>query len=348
MSGLLAACRALPRWQWGAPLPTQPDRAHPLCMTPLGWEVSLPPLPDALLFFSAPHRITRCIAGSRSPFPPSTTGTAQGEPGSSPSLDLRVSGKETGFRCLSRSLAATTLRPASPPLLFLPPPARGHSTRHFLKVSLKARDGGHDRFRAQHVHPAGKRTPREVDRLPRIWLGGRSQEPTLRRLAPRPMVSLVGVAVRHLLDWSLKQSNKGRAWGGARRGSFPAGLGSWSGHCGQRLARGCVWTPAGDRWLQAQHLQCPAPSSPFSSRRVFRKEQSRESGVRGAREAPLFSQPRQTLPRGLPLPVLQGAAPPATPRRSLGERRLLSESADDHGGIVGSLSAWAGWKLSSS
>lgn len=121
MSGLLAASRALPRWQWGAPLPTQPDSAHPLCMTPLGWEVSLPPLPDAALFFSAPHRITRCIAGSRSPFPPSTTGTVQGEPGSSPSLDLWVSGKETGFRCLSRSLAATTLRPASPPLLFFPP-----------------------------------------------------------------------------------------------------------------------------------------------------------------------------------------------------------------------------------
>lgn len=264
-----------------------------------------------------------------------------------------VSGKETGFRCLSRSLAAATLRPASPPLLlfFFFFPCTGSLDQALLESFSEGQGmggGGHDRFRAQHVHPAGKRTPREVDRLPRIWLGGRSQEPTLRRLAPRPMVSLVGVAVRHLLDWSLKQSNKGRAWGGARRGSFPAGLGSWSGHCGQRLARGCVWTPAGDRWLQAQHLQCPAPSSPFSSRRVFRKEQSRESGVRGAREAPLFSQPRQTLPRGLPLPVLQGAAPPATPRRSLGERRLLSESADDHGGIVGSLSAWAGWKLSSS
>lgn len=82
----LLRVRALPRWQWGAPLPTQPDSAHPLCMTPLGWEVSLPRLPDALLFFWAPHRIIRCIAGSRSPFPPSMTGTVQGEPGSSPRL----------------------------------------------------------------------------------------------------------------------------------------------------------------------------------------------------------------------------------------------------------------------
>lgn len=87
MSGLLAASRALPRWQWGAPLPTQPDSAHPVCMTPLGWDVSFPPLPQMPCFFSsASHRITRCIAGSRSPFPPSTTGTVQGEPGSSPGL----------------------------------------------------------------------------------------------------------------------------------------------------------------------------------------------------------------------------------------------------------------------
>lgn len=140
MSGLLAACRALPRWQWGAPLPTQPDRAHPLCMTPLGWEVFLPRLPDALLFFSAPHRITRCIAGSRSPFPPSTTGTVQGEPGSS----LRLVGIGKGnriplsFPLPRRRHPPPSVSSSSSSFFFFP--ARGHSTRHFWKVSLKARE----------------------------------------------------------------------------------------------------------------------------------------------------------------------------------------------------------------
>lgn len=139
---------------------------------------------------------------------------------------------------------------------------------------------GHDRFRAQHVQPAGKRTPRKVDRPPRLWLGGRSQEPVPRRVAPRPMVSLAGVAVRHLLDWSLKQSNKGWAWGGARRGSFPAGLGSWV----QPL-----WTEAGarvrvdtGRGSLAPSAASPVSCTPFAVFQPAGVQRGAEPGVRCA------------------------------------------------------------------
>lgn len=89
-----------------------------------------------------------------------------------------MSGKETGLRCLSRSLAA-------------PPPgassfsSAGHSTRRFWKVSLKAevrRGGGNDRTGALPKQLAGIRTPREAG-----WTAqgaARSEAPAHQTVAP--------------------------------------------------------------------------------------------------------------------------------------------------------------------
>ena len=210
--------------------------------------------------------------------------------------------------------------------------------------------GGHDRFRAQHVQPAGKRTPRKVDRPPRLWLGGRSREPAPRRVAPIPMVSLVGVAVRHLLDWSLQQSNKGWAWGGARRGSFPAGLGSWV----QPL-----WTEAGARGRvdTGRGSLAPSAASPGSCTplAVFQPAGFQRGAEPGVRCAWSHGGPRCFRSRGK---HCRGASPclyckeqPLRPVRvGPWEKSGLVTvvTRDDHGGIVGSRSAWTGWKSSSS
>ena len=58
---------------------------------------------------------------------------------------------------------STPLRPAPPPV-----PPRGHPTRRFWKVSLKARGGGHDRIGAQLVQSVGNRTQREAGGPPRM------------------------------------------------------------------------------------------------------------------------------------------------------------------------------------
>lgn len=130
-----------------------------------------------------------------------------GKPGS-----MWVPGKETGLRCLSRSLAA-------------PPPSTsffsctGHSTRRFWKVSLKARSGGHHKIGTQYVQPAGNRTSREVGGRPRVRKGVES--PSDSRDA-QPTVLLAVVAALHLPDQYVKQSRKGWVWG-CGRGSSGSG-----------------------------------------------------------------------------------------------------------------------------
>lgn len=116
------------------------------------------------------------------------------------------------FSC---SLAAPRSGAASPRPF--PLPARGHSTWRFRKVSLKTRGGGHARFGAQHVQPGGNQALREVDRPPKMQLGGRRRP--LGEWHPWLMVSFVGVMALHLLDKSLKQSRTEWAWGREREGA---------------------------------------------------------------------------------------------------------------------------------
>lgn len=163
MSGLLAASRALLRWQWGAR--EQARQCPPTLHDPAGMASVSSPRCSA--FFSAPHCVTRCKAGSRDPFPPPTTVTVQGEPGNS--MDLWVWGKETGLLFPAPS---PPLRPAPPPFF----PARGHSTRRFWKVSLKAGGGGTTELGLNMCSPRETEPPgRRANRSGYVRLRGRSR-----------------------------------------------------------------------------------------------------------------------------------------------------------------------------
>lgn len=111
----------------------------------------------------------------------------------------------------------------SPSPFFFPPAPGGHSTRHFLKVSLKARDGARPISGSARA-TRGKTNPRGGGQTTQDTARGQGQEPALRRVAPQPMVSLVGVAVRHC--WTGLSSSRTREGVGRRRGRSLAGLGS--------------------------------------------------------------------------------------------------------------------------
>lgn len=233
-----------------------------------------------------------------------------------------VSGKETGFRCLSRSLAATTPPPSVSSSFFLFS-ARGHSTRHFWKVSLKARDGGARPISGSARATRGKTNPQE---------GGQTAQVMARRQEPGASPSESGTHTDGQLGWGRGAAlaglvspavEQGVGVGRGEKGKFPSRTrklgpasvdGGWrAGACGHRAGI------AGSKRSISRVLH-PArrfPAGGFSARSRAGSQVCVEP-----RRPPLFSQPGQALPRGLPLPVLQGAAPPASPRRSLGEKRF--------------------------
>lgn len=209
----------------------------------------------------------------------------RGSPGAVP--NLCVLGKETGFRCLSRSLAASPpLRPAPPPFA-----AQGHSTRHFWKVSLKARGHGHDRNGAQPVQPGGNRTQREAGGPPRMR-GVRCWSTD----SGSPAQPSVGLGSQRCTCRSSRESG-GEAEGREVQGQDS---GCWCGH----------WTVAGTRvpvdtgrdsrackyQFQVQHPQPPRatrifPAGGFPGRKGTGSQVFLERG-----EELLSSQPRKALP----------------------------------------------------
>lgn len=143
---------------------------------------------------------------------------------------------------------------------------------------------------------------------------------------------MVGVVALHLLAQSLKQLSKG--WRGegregeVQRSTQEAGAATvdsgWRGHCGQRLARGCVWTRARVRWLQAQHPSLLHPSRCFPAGGCSRRGTAGNQvcGERGRNRC--FHGQGEHF-QGPPLACTAGGSPATNPHRSLGERRLLWE-----------------------
>ena len=264
-------------------------------------------------------------------------------------LDLWVSGKETGFRCLSRSLAAATPPPGVSSSFFLFS-ARGHSTRHFWKVSLKARDRGARPISGSARATRGKTNPQEGGQIAQVM--ARRQEPGASPSEWHPDRWSAWLGSRCGTCWTGLSSSRTRGGRGEGREGEVSQQDSEAGssHCGRRLARGGVWTPGGDRWLQAQHLQSPAPRSPFSSRRVFSEEQSRESGGAWSHGGPRCFRSRGKHCRGASLCLYCKEQPLRPVRVGPWEKSGLVTvvTREDHGGFVGSRSAWTGWKSSSS
>lgn len=224
-----------------------------------------------------------------------------------------MSEKETGLRCLSRSLAA-------------PPPSAssfsntGYSTRRFWKVSLKAR--GRGVLTGLGLSACAARGNPNPEGRPRARLGAR--RPPIRQW--RPPAAWLGSRRCTWLDQSLMQSRKG--WvcvpgkGKFRIRTREADASTMASGC---RAGACGHRPR-TRWLPSTTSNCSIPRvlrpARFSGRGCLRRSQAGSLAcVEQGRNLGLHSQGKHFQGRS---PACIAVGSPASPSLSaLGERWLL-------------------------